>query len=213
MNEAQINAIKCIHADAVGAFQFALLEEYLNTSNGHDWEAHRKSIEELESAFPNILSPVDLNADVEEFDEEPETSISTNNSNTTQSSIPVAHWDDYHYKSNRPVDKTFTFDIDDQRESHGQVFFDVGVLEGNLDEVICVTAEVNTNPLTGIEDVPCIHVAFDGSNMALHLYKVNGKIILTPETGVRVRPFTGPVFNGRSLNTYQDTLFEIFSPQ
>ncbi|MDW5418117.1 hypothetical protein R6242_16240 [Iodobacter sp. CM08] len=63
MNESQINAIKCIHADAVGAFEFAHIEGYLNTNNGHNWEAHRKSIKELESAFPNILAPVDLNFD------------------------------------------------------------------------------------------------------------------------------------------------------
>lgn len=78
MNETQTNAIKCIHADAIGAYEFALLEGYVNTNTDHDWKAHRKSIAELESAFPNILAPVNLDSDfAEEFDDKPETIIST----------------------------------------------------------------------------------------------------------------------------------------
>ncbi len=50
LNEDQILAIKCAHADLVGALQ---AREALDM-HVHDWKAHLRSIEELEDAFEFI---------------------------------------------------------------------------------------------------------------------------------------------------------------
>lgn len=81
------------------------------------------------------------------------------------------------------------FDIDDQRETGGQAYITVGALEGDLDDMLSVTMEVNTNPLNGIDHVPCAHVHFDGDNLAVSLFKIGNKILVRPETGVTVEPF------------------------
>jgi len=50
LNQEQINAIRCAFADLIGALQ--AYEQ--GNSNIHDWESHKLTIEELESAFPFI---------------------------------------------------------------------------------------------------------------------------------------------------------------
>ncbi len=48
----QIQAIKCAHADLIGAKQ-----NYENgTYSQHDWKAHQLSILDLEYNFPDILT-------------------------------------------------------------------------------------------------------------------------------------------------------------
>ena len=51
LTKEQEQAIKCAHADLQGA-----LESYEQSYvYGHDWKAHKLSIQELEEAFPQIL--------------------------------------------------------------------------------------------------------------------------------------------------------------
>lgn len=51
LTESQIMAIRCAHADLVGA-----LQAYNSLDcEVHDWKAHATSIEELETAFAEIL--------------------------------------------------------------------------------------------------------------------------------------------------------------
>ena len=102
-------------------------------------------------------------------------------------SIPVKHWDAYHVPD---TVMTHQFDIDDQREQNGQAFITVGALEGDLDDLLSVTMEVNTHPLNGLEHLPCAHVHFDGDNMAVSLFKVGDRILMRPETMVRCNGFT-----------------------
>jgi hypothetical protein len=51
LTESQIMAIRCAHADLVGALQAHKSIDYTL----HDWKAHALSIEELEAAFEEIL--------------------------------------------------------------------------------------------------------------------------------------------------------------
>jgi len=87
------------------------------------------------------------------------------------------------------MQNTHQFDIDDQRENAGKAFITVGAIDGHIDEMISVTMEVSTNPLTGIEHVPCAHVHFDDSNVALSLMKIGNRILINPETDVSISPF------------------------
>lgn len=107
--------------------------------------------------------------------------------------VPVKHWGCYN------VDGTvFTHQIDitDVRRTEGQVYVTVGSPEGHLDEeMISATFEINTDPRFGIEQVgsvhvPCVHIHFDGDNLAFSLFKIGEKILLRPETDVKIEHFT-----------------------
>jgi hypothetical protein len=104
----------------------------------------------------------------------------------TNTSIKVKHWDAYHIEG---TVATHQFDVDDQRVSNGQVFAGIGALEGLIDDMLAVTMEVTTNPLNGIDHVPCAHIHFDDSNLAVSLFKIGDKILVRPESEVAVTPF------------------------
>jgi hypothetical protein len=101
--------------------------------------------------------------------------------------IDVKHWNKY--KDSDADAATHQIEIIDQRETHGQTYITVGALEGGLDDMLSVTIEVDTNPLTGIEDVPCAHVHFDGDALAMKLFKIGDKIIVRPEAEVSITIF------------------------
>lgn len=106
---------------------------------------------------------------------------------TGETSVQVKHWDAYH--SEYPTDMTHLLDVADQRQTHGQLFATLGALEGNVDDLLSITLEVNTNPLTGIEHVPCAHVHFDNDALACSLFKVGDNILVRPESGVTLEAF------------------------
>jgi len=47
--------------------------------------------------------------------------------------------------------------------------------------------EVGTNPVNGIDQVPCAHIHFDSDALAFSLYRVGNGIVLRPEVGVTLR--------------------------
>ncbi len=104
-----------------------------------------------------------------------------------ETSVKVKYWDCYN--SEYETVNTHQFDIVDQRATGGQSFITVGALEGNLDDLLSVTMEVNTNPLNGIDHVPCAHVHFDEDALAVSLFKIGNKILVRPETNVSIEPF------------------------
>jgi hypothetical protein len=105
---------------------------------------------------------------------------------TQETSVPVKNWESYDVEG---TPNTHVLDIDDQRIANGQAFITVGASEGNVDDILSVAVEVNTNPLSGIEDVPCVHVHFDGDSTAVVLYKIGNRILVRPEEGVSVTPY------------------------
>lgn len=56
MNAEQLIAIKCAYADLVGALQSYNQHE----TTVHNWEAHLQTIRDLETAFPTVIEPVDI---------------------------------------------------------------------------------------------------------------------------------------------------------
>ena len=47
--------------------------------------------------------------------------------------------------------------------------------------------QVGTNPVNGIDQVPCAHIHFDSDALAFSLYRVGNGIVLRPEVGVTLR--------------------------
>lgn len=103
------------------------------------------------------------------------------------SSVPVKYWNCYSSPEGG-YRNTHQFDITDQRKTNGQVYMDLGALEGDPDDMLSVTMEVNTNPFNGMDHVPCAHIHFDGDNVAVSLFKIGNKILMRPETDVTVEP-------------------------
>lgn len=101
--------------------------------------------------------------------------------------VDVKHWDAY---ADPEIVDTHKFEIDDQRESNGQAFITIAANEGDLDDMLSITMEVNVNPVTGIEHVPCAHVHFDDSEIAMSLFKIGNKILFRPESNVTIERFT-----------------------
>jgi hypothetical protein len=120
--------------------------------------------------------------------------VGQDNDESTKSSVQVRHWDCY--GGEHETANTHQFDVDDQRKTNGQMYVDVGAIESNLDDMLCLTMEVNTNPLNGVDHVPCVHVSFDGDNLAVSLFKIGNKILLRPETDVSISKAPGFI-NGR----------------
>jgi hypothetical protein len=54
----QISAIRCAHADLVGAYQYAIRDQAGGADNGHDWVSHKLSIQDLQETFYDILKDV-----------------------------------------------------------------------------------------------------------------------------------------------------------
>lgn len=100
--------------------------------------------------------------------------------------IPVAYWDSTHYNPDGDGEtKGYQIEIDDQRRSNGQAFVTVAALDGNLDDMLSCTFEVNRLP-ESTDDLPCCHVHFDNDNLAVSLFKKGDQIIVRPEADVSI---------------------------
>lgn len=108
---------------------------------------------------------------------------------TESSSVPAAYWDSKAYgegQEGSDAGKPFKIDVVDQRETHGQLYVDVAGEEGELDDIASVTFEINRLPGSA-EDVPCIHLHFDGDNLAASFFKQGDRYVIRPETNVGMR--------------------------
>lgn len=113
---------------------------------------------------------------------------------STHCAVPVAYWDSQAYgtrMSEPDRGKSFNMEIIDQRESNGQLYIDVSTAEGHLDDVMSATFEINRLPGSG-DDVQCMHLHFDGDNLAASFFKQGDRYIIRPETEVTLRATTLP---------------------
>lgn len=90
---------------------------------------------------------------------------------------------------------TLNIEIEDRRKSSGQLHATIAPVEGCLEDMLPVTMEINRLPGSG-DDVPCLHLHFDDSNMAASFFKQGDRYIIRPETGVALRGTVLP--NGES---------------
>lgn len=107
------------------------------------------------------------------------------------SSTLIRNWKYYFEETaSSTFENTHQIDIEDHSTSSGQVYVTIGATDGNLDDLLSVTMEVNCNPLTGIEDVPCAHIYFDADALAFKMFKIGDKILIEPESSVTFTPFS-----------------------
>jgi hypothetical protein len=114
--------------------------------------------------------------------------ILTPAANQASSAVAVGYWDSQAYNPDGEPgkEKSFLIEIADQRESSGQLYIDVASVEGNVDDMMCATIEINRLPGSK-DDVQCLHLHFDGSNLAASFFKQGDKFIIRPETNVSIR--------------------------
>lgn len=160
----------------------------------------KSHVEDIESGIEEGIYSASENTDLPDKVADVDAADKLYQAEAGRSSVKVRHWEAY--QTEGTVD-THQFDIDDQRETSGQIYADIGSLEGNLDDLMATTMEVNTNPLNGIDHVPCVHVNFDGDNLAVSLFKVDGNILVRPERDVTIEGFQ------HSINGITETLFWI----
>lgn len=79
------------------------------------------------------------------------------------------------------AEKNFQIDVRDQRESSGNIYIDVGAVEGEVDDFLGIAVEVGQ--VDG-EDVPCVHVNYPGfGDVAFTVYKFGENLIIRPSDG------------------------------
>ena len=105
---------------------------------------------------------------------------------STTSSVPVKYWDAY---GDDAAPMTHNLEIVDQRQSNGQAFITLANANGDENDMLSMTAEINTNPLDDKSAVCCVHVHFDDDALAVSLFKVGDRILVRPERDVQIEGF------------------------
>jgi hypothetical protein len=97
------------------------------------------------------------------------------------SRVAVSYWNDQ-----KPVkEREFFMEVTDQRNTNSQMYVDIAPIEGDIDDIMSLTLEINRLP-DDDTDRQCAHLHFDGSNMAVSIFKDNDRYIVRPETDVRI---------------------------
>lgn len=97
--------------------------------------------------------------------------------------VSVKHWGCYELDG---TVMTHQFDLADNREASGQIDAWLGSAEGAVDDYMGITMEVGTDPVDGLNQIPALHVHFDGDNLACSFFKRGEQLLLRLENGVRV---------------------------
>lgn len=81
----------------------------------------------------------------------------------------------------------YLMEVADQRKSNGQLFVDVGAVEGEIDDTLSATFEINKVPGTETS-TQCLHLSFNGDAPAVSMFKKGDSYIIRPEHGVTIMP-------------------------
>lgn len=111
----------------------------------------------------------------------------------TANTVPVWYLDALCYNRDGGVEPQgdFQIEVGDNRKAGGQLFATIAPCEGNLDDMLPVTLEVNRLPGSR-DDVPCLHLHFDDSNLCASFFKQGDRFIVRPVTGLRISNTTLP---------------------
>jgi hypothetical protein len=102
-------------------------------------------------------------------------------------SVDVAYWNSQVYgeQLDEPDNgKPFQMDVIDRREAEGFVGVDIGSKEGQVDDIMSLSLEINRLPGSK-DDVPCMHLKCT-DELVISLYKQGDQYVMRPETGVSV---------------------------
>lgn len=101
--------------------------------------------------------------------------------------VTVFNWNGQHYAGDHSNCPAFLMEINDQRQSNGQLYVDIASADGSTEDVMSLIVEISSLPGSS-SAVQTAHVAFDADNMAFSLFKQGDSYILRPEVGVALRP-------------------------
>jgi hypothetical protein len=97
---------------------------------------------------------------------------------------PVKHWGAYEVQGTVDTHRMLT-----ELSGSGQVRATLYSLdEAREDETIAAMVEVNTDPINGVDHLPCVHVSFDDDENAVSMFKHGNRILVRPDTGVTLDP-------------------------
>ncbi len=111
----------------------------------------------------------------------------------TSNTVPVWYWDAVCYNRDGGVEPQgdFQIEVDDKRKTGGQLFATIAPSDGHPDDMLPIKLEINRLPGSR-DDVPCLHLHFDDSNLCASFFKQGDRFIMRPETGVSLRNTTLP---------------------
>lgn len=105
-----------------------------------------------------------------------------------QSVVPVKYWDAY---AEEGTVMTHQLELVDSRKDSGQLYAAIKDAVDSYDAQLSVTLEVNTNPLDGTQQLPCMHVHFNEDAVACSLFKIGTKVLLRTDNS-EVTKIEGP---------------------
>lgn len=106
--------------------------------------------------------------------------------------VDVQHWDLYGRQDEGYLPgMTHQMSINDARISSGQLFVDVGVIEGNLDETLSTIHEITADPIHGLTPVAGVHVSPDYDEACLSVFRMNDGLVLRLDTNVALESIDG----------------------
>jgi hypothetical protein len=98
----------------------------------------------------------------------------------------VEYWNSTHYRGEEQANGRFFMEICDKRAENGQLFVDVATEDGDFDDLMAATFEINRLPGSKT-DVQCMHLHISDSELAMSVYKQGNRYILRPENNVTIR--------------------------
>jgi len=105
---------------------------------------------------------------------------------STPDIVPVEYWDSQRYGHDDVSNSSFFMEITDRRAVNGQLYVDVASEEGDPDDLMSATFEINRLPGSRT-DMQCMHLHFNCDALAMSIYKQDNSYILRPEAGVTIR--------------------------
>lgn len=104
------------------------------------------------------------------------------------SSVEVTHWNSTAYLGELDATCGYQMQVTDHRASHGQLYVDISPVDGHIDDFgIGLCAEINSLPGGESSQTPCIHVYGSDGNVVFSVFQDGlGRLILRPETGIRI---------------------------
>lgn len=124
---------------------------------------------------------------------------------------PVKYWADY---GDNSASMTHLFELEDQTATAGQAYITLSKpvpkdateeqQEALYENYLSATMEINENPLSPGEFVPCLHLHFNGDELALSFFKVGKRFLVRPETDICISSFVENIHGRREYLYWVD---------
>ena len=97
----------------------------------------------------------------------------------------IARWDSTCYGGDATAGEAFAMEINDQRETSGQLFVDVAPVSGMVDDMLGVGVEVAIDPMT-LSEVPRV-VINASEDLSLSIFQLGDQLLVVPGNGMPLK--------------------------